>query len=123
MNLLKMLKSLFTSAPRQAPLECAHRVRAGEAYLVDVREPGEWSEGVARSARLLAFSDLTGARSQWQPFLTEVAGREILLYCASGARSGFAAKVLAAEGHRVANTGSLGDWASAGWPVVKPKRR
>lgn len=123
MNPLKMLKSLFTSAPRYAPLECAHRVRAGEAFLVDVREPGEWRDGVARSARLLAFSDLTGARTQWQSFLAEANGREILLYCATGARSGLAAKVLTAEGHRVANTGGLGDWASAGWPVVKPKQR
>ncbi len=123
MNLLPMLKSLFKSVPRVAPLECAHRVRAGEAYLVDVREPGEWAEGIARSARMLSLSDLTSARSQWQPFLTEAAGREILLYCASGSRSGFAAKVLAAEGHRVANTGGLGDWAAAGWPVVKPKQR
>lgn len=122
MNLIRMFKALFQSAPRVAPLECAHRVRAGEAFLVDVREPGEWADGVARSARLLAFSDLTGPRSQWQPFLTEAAGREILLYCASGSRSGFAAKVLAAEGHRVANTGGLGDWAAVGWPVVKPKK-
>ncbi len=117
-----MFKSLFTSAPRCTPLECAHRVRAGEACLVDVREPGEWSEGVARSARLLSLSDLTGRRAQWQSFLAEAADREILLYCASGARSGMAAKILAAEGFRVANTGGLGDWATAGWPVVKPPR-
>ena len=123
MNLLKMFKSLFASAPRCTPLECAHRVRAGEAYLVDVREPGEWAEGIARSARMLSFTDLTNGRTQWEPFLREATGREILLYCASGARSGFAAKVLAAEGHRVANTGGLGDWAAAGWPVVKPPRR
>jgi len=123
MSLLKVFKSLFTAAPRSTPLECAHRVRAGEAYLVDVREPGEWAAGVARSARLLALSDLRDGRVQWQPFLREAGNREILLYCASGARSGLAAKILAAEGYRVANTGGLGDWATAGWPVVKPPRR
>ena len=37
MNPVKLLKSLFTSVPRQAPLDCAHRVRSGEAFLVDVR--------------------------------------------------------------------------------------
>jgi len=123
MNLFQMLKSLFTSAPRQAPLACAHRVRSGEAFLVDVREPGEWADGVARHARLLAFSDLTGARTQWSQFLAEAKDREILLYCASGARSGFAARVLTAEGLKAANTGGLGDWAGSGWPIVKPTRR
>lgn len=123
MNPVKLLKSLFTSVPRQAPLDCAHRVRSGEAFLVDVREPGEWADGVARSARLLAFSDLQDGRAQWQPFLQEAGNREILLYCASGARSGLAARLLAAEGFRAVNTGGLGDWAGAGWPVVKPPRR
>lgn len=122
MKLFRMFKSLFTTAPRCAPLECAHRVRAGEAILVDVREPGEWAEGVARSARMLALSDLTNARVHWQPFLQEAGDREILLYCASGARSGMAAKILTAEGFRAANTGGLGDWATAGWPIVKPKK-
>jgi rhodanese-related sulfurtransferase len=119
MNILKMLKSLFTSAPRLAPAECARRVRAGEALLVDVREASEWSGGIAQSATLLAFSDLTGSRSQWKKFLAEVAGREVLLYCASGARSGLAAKILVAEGVRAANTGGLSDWLDAGWPVAK----
>jgi rhodanese-related sulfurtransferase len=120
MNPLKMIKSLFTSAPRFAPRECADRIRAGEALLVDVREPGEWAEGVAERAVLLTFSDLTGRRQQWQPFLAEKTGRELLFYCASGGRSALAARILAAEGFRTANTGSLSDWAAAGWPVVKP---
>ena len=71
MNLFKMLKSLFTSAPRLAPLECAHRVRAGDAILVDVREPGEWAAGVAERAVLLSFTDLTGGRTQWKQFLAD----------------------------------------------------
>lgn len=122
MNLFKLLKSMFTSAPRSSPQECADRVRRGEAVLIDVREPAEWAEGIAQDAQLLAFSDLTGARAQWKSFLAGVADREILVYCASGGRSGMAARVLAAEGFKVANTGGLGDWAQAGWPVVKPAR-
>lgn len=123
MNLLKMIRSLFTSAPRVSPADCAHRVRSGEALLIDVRERGEWSGGVAHSAKLLSFSDLTGARTQWAPFLAEASGREVLLYCASGARSGFAAKILVAEGVRAANTGSLADWLAAGWPMSAPRTR
>ena len=120
MSLLQMFKALFTSAPRFTPADCAARVRSGEAFLVDCREPGEWSRGVAQSARLLPFSDLTGARAQWRQFLADANGREILLYCASGSRSGLAARLLVAEGVRAANTGCLADWLDAGWPVAKP---
>ena len=122
MNLFKMLKSLFTSAPRLNPQECADRVRAGDALLIDVREPGEWSRGVAQGAALLPLSDLTGSRAQWGEFLTRAAGKEILVYCASGGRSGMAARILTAEGIRAANTGGLSDWAAAGWPIVKPPK-
>lgn len=119
MNPLKMMKAMFTSAPRLDPSECAARVRSGHALLVDVREPAEWAAGVAQSAQLLPLSDLTGARTQWKDFLTEATGREVLLYCASGGRSGMATRILVAEGVRAANTGGLSDWLDAGWPVAK----
>jgi rhodanese-related sulfurtransferase len=122
MRILQMLNSLFASAPRLSPAECAPRVRSGEALLIDVREPGEWTGGVAHSAVLLPLSDLTGGRHQWNPFLAGAAGREVLLYCASGGRSGLAARILVAEGVRAANTGGLADWLDTGWPVAKPKK-
>jgi rhodanese-related sulfurtransferase len=122
MNFFKMLKSLFTSAPRLAPVDCAHRVRSGEALLIDVREPGEWAGGVADRALLLPLSDLTGSRVQWQPFLAKAGDRDVFLYCASGGRSGMAARILNAEGVRAANTGGLAEWLDAGWPVAKPSK-
>lgn len=123
-----MLKSLFQSAPRHAPADCAARIRAGHALLVDVREPAEWADGVAESAVLLPLSDLTGTRTQWTEFLAAAKGREILLYCASGGRSGMAARILVAEGVPAANTGGLVDWLDAGWtvsqpPASRPRRR
>ena len=36
MNPLKILRSMFTTTPRLQPLECAERVRSGEALLVDI---------------------------------------------------------------------------------------
>lgn len=122
MNLLKIFKVLFASATRMAPSACAARVRSGAALLIDVREPGEWAGGVAHSATLLAFSDLTGQRAQWRQFLAAANGREVLLYCASGSRSGLAARILLAEGVRAANTGGLSDWRAAGWPVGPPAK-
>ena len=116
-----MMKSMFTPAPRVSPADAAARIRSGEALLVDVREPAEWSNGVAEHAALLPLSDLTGSRARWKAVLESAANREVLLYCASGMRSGSAARLLAAEGIRAANTGGLDDWAKAGWRIVRPR--
>ena len=119
MKILPLVKALFASAPRISPADCAARVRSGEALLIDVREPGEWAAGVAQSARLLPLTDLVGARTQWKPFLAEASGRELLLYCAVGGRSGVAARLLVTEGYRAANAGALSEWTAAGWPLEK----
>jgi rhodanese-related sulfurtransferase len=111
---------MLTSAPRLSAGDCTSRVRSGEALLVDVREASEWTAGVARSARLLPLSDLTGSRTAWRKFLLDADRREILLYCAVGGRAGIAARILSAEGFQAANTGGIKDWIDAGWPVVKP---
>jgi rhodanese-related sulfurtransferase len=122
MSLLHNLKAIFTPAPRANPANCMARLSTGQAVLVDVREPDEWRRGVARGAMLLPLSDLTGARTQWKKFLADIGERELLLYCASGARSGMAARLLANEGVLATNAGGLGDWSAAGWPVENPRR-
>jgi rhodanese-related sulfurtransferase len=128
MNLLNQFLSLFSSSAadgssvrRVEPVETARLVREKKAVLVDVREPAEWAGGVAQKAVLLALSDLTGPRRLWQPFLNQVGDREIILYCYSGARSGTAARILAAEGFKAANGGSLRAWHRAGLPVCQPQ--
>lgn len=96
-------------------------LKAGTAVLVDIREPSEWTGGVAKSAALMPLSDLRGARAQWGAFLTKHAGKKLLLYCQSGSRSGMAAAQLRKEGVDAVNAGSLSDWDRAGWPICKPK--
>ena len=96
-------------------------VKSGSAMLVDVREPAEWKQGVARQAALLPLSDLQGARTQWRDFLEKHPGKKLLLYCQSGARSGMAAAQLRGEGLDAVNAGSLRDWDRAGWPICTPK--
>ncbi len=122
MNLFKMIKAMFTSAPRAAPPACVGRIRSGAAILIDVREPSEWAGGVAQSAALLSLTDLTGARTQWTPFLSTHRERELFVYCRSGGRSAIAARILAAEGFRATNVGSLSDWSATAWPVVPPEK-
>lgn len=128
MNILSWLRSMFSSSPgansgvrRVAPLEAAQLVRQKKAVLVDVREPAEWAGGVAQKAALLPLSDLIGPRQLWQPFLEQVADREIILYCHSGSRSGVAARILSAEGFKAVNAGSLRAWHRAGLPVCAPR--
>ena len=121
MSLLSSFVSMFSPSDsgvrRVEPAEAAQLVRDKKAVLVDVREPAEWEGGVAQKAVLLPLSDLTGPRLQWKPFLSQVGDREIILYCRSGSRSGRAAAILASEGFKSANGGSLGAWQAAGLPM------
>jgi rhodanese-related sulfurtransferase len=128
MRFLNRFLSLFSSPAtgdsgvRQVkPTEAAQLIKQKKAVLVDIREPAEWAGGVARKAALLPLSDLTGARRLWRPFLEQVNGREIILYCRSGSRCGFASRILAAEGFTTASAGTLRAWDRAGLPVCKPK--
>jgi rhodanese-related sulfurtransferase len=108
------------AGPSISPAEADARVKSGTALLIDVREPGEWSDGVAEPARLCSFSDLRGDRAQWKAVLEENKGKEFIVYCASGARSGIVAGMLRKEGINAVNAGGFGGWRSAGLPVRVP---
>ena len=108
------------AGPSISPSEAASRVAAGTAVLIDVREPDEWKSGAAEPALLCSFSDLRGARAQWKSVLEANRDKELIVYCASGARSGIAADMLRREGFRVVNAGGFGGWRSAGLPVRQP---
>lgn len=112
-----LLKPILFGGPRVTPAEALKQIEAGTAVLVDVREPDEWRNGAAAPAALLALSDLQGGRRDWAPFLAANKDRLIILYCASGMRSGTAAGLLKKEGFRVANLGGFRRWAEAGLPV------
>lgn len=115
-----VLKPLLFGAPRIVAAEAEMKVKAGAAILVDVREPDEWLSGVAKPAILLPMSDLQGGRRQWAPVLEKHKNQLIIVYCASGMRSGSVASRLAKEGFQTANLGGFGNWSSAGLPVRKP---
>lgn len=128
MKLLKILMSFLSLAAvihaadvaKISPADAAKKVAEGKAVIVDVREPVEWAEsGVAAPAELLPMSDFNGDQKLWKPFLEKNAGKEILLYCRSGNRSGQVAAKLAKQGHAVENAGAFKDWAAAGLPVRK----
>ena len=118
--------AVATDAPKIRPTEAAKLVSEGKAVLVDCREPNEWSEtGVAAPAVLLSKSDFDGDQKQWKEFLAQNKGRQILVYCRTGRRSGLVANALAEKGVNAANVGGLKDWKEAGLPtrtVSAPKK-
>ena len=108
------------AGPSISPAEAAERVKGGTAVLIDVREPDEWVDGVAEPALLCSFSDLRGERAQWKAVLEANRDKELIVYCASGARSGIVAGMLRKEGFNVVNAGGFSGWRSAGLPVRTP---
>lgn len=117
---LLIAQMVLKSRPTMSPKEAAAAVETGIAVLVDVREPAEWSGGVAQVAVLLPLSDLRGPRELWVPFLEKNRSKLILLYCQSGMRSGMAASILKSEGFDTANMGAFSNWNAHGLPVRTP---
>ncbi|MEV8093455.1 rhodanese-like domain-containing protein [Kitasatospora sp. NPDC085879] len=91
--------------------------RAGELTVVDVRTPGEYAAGHLPGALNVPLDALDGLL----PALRSAADRgDLLLVCASGARSGQAAAVLAGHGVDTATlTGGTAAWAQRGHPLER----
>ena len=83
------------------------------AVLLDVREAGEWQAGHAEGARWIPLGELAGRQSEIP------AGRDLVVICRSGARSGRVTEALVGAGHAAVNlAGGMQAWAAAGLPVV-----
>jgi sulfur-carrier protein adenylyltransferase/sulfurtransferase len=92
---------------------------ADPPLLVDVREPDEWSEGHIPGAVHVPRGHLESRIEQVVPDRS----RALVLYCAVGARSAFAAKSLEELGYEsVASlAGGFTDWKRNGYPVQLPR--
>jgi rhodanese-related sulfurtransferase len=115
--------SLFrSSTPANTPSvqEVAAQVAKGQMILLDVREIAEVrASGKAEGAVVLPLSILPVKADPHQPDPALKKGVPVVVYCASGARSGRAAQLLTQLGYGpVSNLGGLGDWASGGGKVV-----
>jgi rhodanese-related sulfurtransferase len=103
-----------------SPNDAADQVAAGEAVLLDVREPVEWEhhiEGAVQVPRGLLEFVADPASPKHRPEL-DPAGR-VIVYCRSGARAALACATLMDMGfENVANLeGGFGAWQEAGLPV------
>jgi sodium/bile acid cotransporter 7 len=83
---------------------------AGDLVLVDVREPKERAVSVIRGS--ISSEEFEASREAFR-------GKDIVVYCAIGHRSGLYVKELAAEGIAARNlAGSILAWTHAGGEVV-----
>lgn len=115
-----LLFSMPATGSDVSALEAEELLRREEAVLIDVREEPEYRGGVAEPALLLPLSDLRGDRTKWEKFLPDYREKILILYCASGNRSGQAAKILQKEGFTTRNLGGFARWKNAGLPVKTP---
>ncbi len=125
--MLSFLKPLFSSAPRLDPTDAVRLVTSGEAILADVREADELrASGKAKGALHLPLSTLARTSDPKSGHFERKlqaaldGGKPLILYCASGARSGRAADMLRAKGFTdVHNLGSLRDWMAGGGTIQR----
>ncbi|MBD3728959.1 MAG: rhodanese-like domain-containing protein [Sphingomonadales bacterium] len=92
----------------------AGKLKAGEVELVDVRTPEEFAAGHIPGAVNMPLESFDPAA------LPHVEGKQTVLYCHSGRRSGLAAEAVAATGADAVHLqGGISAWESAGEPVAK----
>ncbi|MEU2440007.1 rhodanese-like domain-containing protein [Streptomyces rubradiris] len=94
------------------------RERLHDLTVIDVRTPGEYASGHLPGALNIPLDHIRRAL----PELRHAAGREdVLLVCASGARSENARKLLAEQGIPAAGlAGGTNGWAARGYDLHRP---
>jgi sulfur-carrier protein adenylyltransferase/sulfurtransferase len=114
----ELIRKVKAEIREVTPEEAQQAAKQG-ALLVDVREADEWAQGHAPGA-------LHVPRGFLELRIEEKArdkDAKIVLYCAGGTRSAFAARSLQELGYSdvVSLTGGFGKWKEAGLPIEVPK--
>lgn len=97
-----------------AAADVAARLKAGQAVLVDIREPDEFARAHVKGALQRPLSTFEAAHLRIEP------GRDVVFTCRTGMRTGGACDRLASavEGQAFVLDGGLDAWRAAGLPVV-----
>src|SRR3990172_5800896 len=95
------------------------RLETGDAAFLDVRERDEWEEGHIPGAVFIPRGNLESRVETALPDKSQ----PVVVYCAVGSRSAFAAKTLEELGYEdVANlAGGYTDWKRNGFPTQLPR--
>ena len=116
-TLSDLLREARASVPEAGPAEAELLVSRG-ARFIDVRERSEWDEGHIAGAAHVGRSYLEQQIAGVAPDL----GAPLVLYCAGGTRSLFAAQTLQQMGYAdvTSMSGGFQAWKSAGMPWTTP---
>jgi molybdopterin/thiamine biosynthesis adenylyltransferase/rhodanese-related sulfurtransferase len=116
-DLLKKTKEQIQETTPVVAEEYLRRTR--QARLLDVREKNEWDEGYIPGATHLPRGFLESRVEEAVPDKET----PLVVYCAGGVRSAFAAKTLQEMGYINVQSlsGGYGGWKNAGLPIVKPQ--
>ncbi len=114
-ELLAQAKSQITEIDTSA---AATSIDAGGVVVLDVREPDEYDQGALINAVHIPRGNL---ESQIESKVVEKL-TPIIVYCAGGVRSAFAAKTLNELGYRDVSSvvGGFGKWKDEGRPWITP---
>ena len=114
-DLLAQAKSQITEIDTN---EAASRISAGGVIVLDVREPDEYEQGALPDALHIPRGHL---EAQIEGRIVEKTA-PVLVYCAGGVRSAFAAKTLSELGYTnvVSVAGGFGKWKDEGRPWRTP---
>jgi rhodanese-related sulfurtransferase len=106
--------SLFPRVASTDPAGLSARLAEGSVHVLDVRQPIEWRRGHIPGSHNLPLLHLKSRLS------TLPRDKAIVTVCASGHRSGVAARKLQRAGYQAENLkGGMHTWTEAGLPTDK----
>jgi rhodanese-related sulfurtransferase len=115
-KIMSFLSLLFgPSVPKLTANDVNEKLKFGKhPMVIDVRQPEEFRLGHITGSKLIPLSELRKRIKELPQ------GREIICVCASGSRSGSAAKFLLKEGYTVFDMqGGMHAWRLAKLPIQK----
>src|SRR5918995_1259281 len=119
-NFRELLAKAKEGLPEQSPEEVHARLEAGDRFeLLDVREPDETNNGIVPGAHPLSRAHF---ESRVEDVLPDK-DAEVVVYCASGVRSAFAAKTLKDLGYDKVSSmaGGFVRWKDLGYEYDFPR--
>ena len=97
------------------PQRAAEMLEAGEARMVDIRQPSEWEEGRIPGADLIPLEQLPARAAEIED------DRPIIFMCRSGNRSAMATEAFVASGRSAFNlAGGIEAWVETGLEIEPP---
>jgi len=128
-GLMDFIKAALAEISEITPEELvAIQAEANDLLLIDVREPGEFTEGHLSGAKLIPRGIIEAAADHAYPKrvqeLVDARARPVALYCATGGRSALAANTLRMMGFNnvMSLQGGFTRWQSEGRDVEKEAR-